>query len=886
MSTPRHEPHKIKTVRPIAFPSFEERKRALVRVDFNTYHLTPAEITLDMGSHGTSAMSQEQVAGQYLGDEAYAGALNFEVLERNVAAVLGLGKVCPTHNALGSLKLYITTHTRPGQWVLTNAAERMGELEGQRMVPQLVREGAWEFSGDANFAALETAFSEGDVAFVLAHTYADGQHPVSLAGLKKLREWSDSKGVILYVDLSRVVENAGFIRDHEEGQAGRSLAEIVKELAQIGHVAHVDGAQDPRANIGGFIATNNADIFEKVMNEVVLYEGLHTYGGMAGRTMEVLARGLAEMCDEEEAAWIAHQSARFCARLQVGGVPMVVGCDGAYLNAAAILRRHWSHQTDALSAALYLTTGMRAVAHGKVGACAMLPVQIPRLSLTNDQLDQVADAIIALVAVADQIGALDVIASGNWQDQMRYRWVLPDLKPVDFDFMPYVIHTIERVGRLDRAGREVAVRAAGYNTFLLRSADVVIDLLTDSGTTAMSTTQWSRYEAAAPSAATSDAIAEFRAAMAELTGYKYLIPTHQGRAAEHILSQIMIQKGQYVPGNMYFTTTKEHQELAGGIFADIIVDEAHQPESTFPWKGNIDLRKLDALVEQHGASQIAYISFEFSVNMAGGQPVSIDNMREVYAYCTERKIPVLFDSTRMVENAYMIQKKDSRYAGVKVADIVREMLSYGDGMTVSGKKDFLINIGGLLAFRDNADWAAKAEEMLRAYEGRVTDGGLAAHDLAAIAQGVRETVQERYIRARVEQTQYLGERLMALGVPIVTPPGTHAIFIDVKRFLPHIDQDQYPAQRLAAEIYVETGVRPMERGNVSKGRKPNGENYRPALELVRLTLSRRVYTRDHMDAIAEGIARLYARRDTIQGLRFTYEPAHLRFFQSRFELVD
>jgi tyrosine phenol-lyase len=346
----------------------------------------------------------------------------------------------------------------------------------------------------------------------------------------------------------------------------------------------------------------------------------------------------------------------------------------------------------------------------------------------------------------------------------------------------------------------------------------------------------------------------------------------------------MIQPGQLVPGNMYFTTTKLHQELAGGIFVDVIVDEAHQPESDFPWKGNIDMGKLRALVDEHGAGKVAYISFEHSVNLAGGQPVGMDNMKEVYAYCAPLGIPVFFDATRCVENAYMIRWKDPRYTETPVADILREMMMYGDGCTVSGKKDFLINIGGLLSFRENAQWAEQAEELLRIYEGNVTDGGLATADLAAIARGVEEMVEDRYIQSRVQQTQFLGRMLLDAGIPIVVPVGTHAVFLDARRFLSHLDQDEFPAQRLAAEIFVETGVRAMERGNVSKGRDPEtGENYRPALELVRLTIPRRVYTNDHMKAVAQGIIRVWEKRETIPGLRFVYEPEKLRFFQGRFE---
>jgi tyrosine phenol-lyase len=688
------------------------------------------------------------------------------------------------------------------------------------------------------------------------------------------------------VDGSRVIENAWYIQRHESGQADRSIAEIVKYIAKTAHVFLFDGGQDAKCNTGGLLTTDSPDDHERFMNEVVVFEGLHTYGGMAGRTMEVLARGMLEMVEEGEAHWVMHQNERFTQRLRDGGVPLERGCDGAYLRSDAFLPQLEANQQDTLAAALYLISGVRTVAAGLVGRDALLPVQVPRLSLTNDQLDQVADAIIHLHGQRARINGLQVTAEGEWRDEMLYHWVFPDLDLFEFDVPPFEIHIIERVGVLSREDREKAIRGAGYNTFLLRSADVAIDLLTDSGTTAMSVAQWAAYEGVRSSAVTSDEYFDFVDALQDAFGYEYIIPTHQGRAAEHILSQTRIKPGQIVPGNMYFTTTKLHQELAGGVFADVIVDEAHDPTSDFPWKGDIDLEKLDALVRTHGPDRIAYVSFEHSVNMAGGQPVSMDNMKSVYEYCAARGIPVFFDATRTVENAYMIQWKDPRYASTAVKDIVREMMLYGDGCTVSGKKDFLINIGGCLAYRNNPGWAQEAEEMLRVDEGNVTDGGLATADLAAIARGVREMTDDRHIRARVQQTQFLGNLLLDAGIPIVTPPGTHAIFLDVKRFLPHIDQDEYPAQRLAAEIYVESGVRTMERGNVSKGRDPeSGKNYRPPLELVRLTIPRRAYTNDHMRTVAEAVARVWERRHEIGGLRFVYEPEKLRFFQGRFEAL-
>ncbi len=447
---------------------------------------------------------------------------------------------------------------------------------------------------------------------------------------------------------------------------------------------------------------------------------------------------------------------------------------------------------------------------------------------------------------------------------------------------PYKMKMVELLKMTSPAQRKKALKEAGYNTFLLKSEDVYIDLLTDSGTSAMSDRQWAGMMMGDESYAGSRNFYHLEEVVKDVYGYKYLVPTHQGRGAENILSKILIKKGDIIPGNMYFTTTRLHQELAGGKFEDIIIDEAHDPENEFEFKGNVDLNKLDKLVKKHGAAKIPYISIATSVNMAGGQPISMQNLKELRAYTKKHKIRIIHDMTRVAENAYFIQQKEKGYDKKTVKEIVKEINSYTDGATMSAKKDALVNIGGFLAVNE-WDVFEEARNMVVVYEGLHTYGGLAGRDMEAMAIGIGESVSDDHIRARVGQVIYLGEKMMSYNISIVKPIGGHGIFVDAKKFLPHIPQDQFPAQTLAAELYLDSGVRTMERGVVSAGRKANGENYYPKLELVRFTIPRRVYTQAHMDVIAESAARVYERRNKIKGMKMIYEPKYLRFFQARFE---
>ena len=449
---------------------------------------------------------------------------------------------------------------------------------------------------------------------------------------------------------------------------------------------------------------------------------------------------------------------------------------------------------------------------------------------------------------------------------------------------PYKIKMVEPIRMTTREYREEAIRDAGYNTFLLKSEDVYIDLLTDSGTSAMSDYQWAGIMLGDEAYAGSKSFYHLVDAVREVYGYEELIPTHQGRGAEHILSQILIKDGDVIPGNMYFTTTRFHQQYAGGTFVDVIIDEAHQPASEHPFKGNIDLAKLQAVVDEHGAGRIPYVSFETNVNLAGGQPASMANFREVFEFCTKQGILVMLDATRALENAYFIQQREGGYHDKSVKEILAEICSYSDGATVSSKKDNLVNIGGFLALRD-PELARRARSLLVAFEGLHTYGGMSGRDMEGLARGIHEMVEhDDHVAARVGQVQYLGEKLIKAGVPIVRPVGGHGIFLDAAAILPHIPQAGFPAQALTAALYVDAGVRGMERGVVSAGRDPaTGDHHYPKLELVRLAIPRRVYTQAHMDVAAESVVSVYEDRETINGLQFTYEPSELRFFQARFE---
>ncbi len=450
---------------------------------------------------------------------------------------------------------------------------------------------------------------------------------------------------------------------------------------------------------------------------------------------------------------------------------------------------------------------------------------------------------------------------------------------------PFRIKVVEPIRRISRAEREQKLREAGYNTFLLRSEDVYIDLLTDSGTAAMSDWQWAGIMQGDEAYAGSRSFYHLQEAVADLFGFSLVIPTHQGRAAENILFTVMVKPGQFVINNMHFDTTKAHVQHKNGIAVDLPVPEALVPTDQSPFKGNMDLDRLDEFIRTHGRDRIAMIMATVTNNSAGGQPVSLANLRGIRKIADRYGLPFFIDACRVAENAYFIKKREPGYQDKSIRQIIREMMDTADGITMSGKKDALMNIGGFLALRDG-ELYRQATVWAVLFEGFPTYGGLAGRDLEAMARGLYEAADEGYLAYRVGQVAYLGQRLKEAGVPIIEPPGGHGVYIDARRFLPHIPRDQFPAWALTGELYLEAGIRTVEVGTVLAGRDPaTGENVYPELDMVRLAIPRRVYTDRHMDVVADAAARVLARREEVRGVRFTYEPPLLRHFTARFEPV-
>jgi len=450
---------------------------------------------------------------------------------------------------------------------------------------------------------------------------------------------------------------------------------------------------------------------------------------------------------------------------------------------------------------------------------------------------------------------------------------------------PWRIKMVEPIRMISREEREQLLEKAGYNIFALPSDAVYIDLLTDSGTSAMSDTQWGGLMQGDESYAGSRNFYHLKQTVEDLMGFEYLIPTHQGRGAENILFLHLIKPGQYVLGNMHFDTTKAHIEGKQGRAVDLAAKIANDSQTYHPFKGDLDLEALDGFIREKGPEQIAFILVTVTCNSGGGQPVSMANIRGAREIADRYGLRLFLDAARFAENAWFIQQREEGYANKAIRDIVREMFSFAHGCTMSAKKDALVNIGGFVGLREE-ELYREVSRLGVVFEGFPTYGGLAGRDMEAMALGLKEVVQPEYLAYRIGQVEYLGKRLREAGIPIVEPVGGHAVFVDARKFLPHLPKEQFPAQALCIELYREAGVRSVEVGGVLAGRDPEtGENLYPQLDLLRLTIPRRVYTNEHMDVIADALIAIKERRDSVQGVDFIDEPPILRHFTATFKLV-
>ena len=450
--------------------------------------------------------------------------------------------------------------------------------------------------------------------------------------------------------------------------------------------------------------------------------------------------------------------------------------------------------------------------------------------------------------------------------------------PVKTIIEPFRIKSVEPIRWTTREQRDQLLKAAHYNLFLLPADDVLIDLLTDSGTGAMSTHQWAAIMEGDESYAGSRSFERFRSSIQEIVGYKHVIPTHQGRAAERILFGVACKKGDVVPNNTHFDTTRANVEYVGAEAVDLVIPEGRQPALKHPFKGNMDVPGLEALIARVGRDRVPLVMLTVTNNSGGGQPVSMENVRQVSAVCRKHGIPLYFDACRFAENAWFIKLREKGYADKTPKEIAQEMFRYGDGCTMSAKKDGMANIGGFLC-TGNDQLAQQEKDLLILTEGYPTYGGLAGRDLEAIAVGIQEALEEDYLRYRIASTAYLGNHIAQAGVPIVQPPGGHAIYIDARAFLPHIPADQFPGVALAVELYLEGGIRSVEIGTLMFAGAAQ-------MDLVRLAIPRRVYTQSHIDYLVEVILEVFRKKEEIKGMRLTYEAPFLRHFTAHLEPVS
>jgi tyrosine phenol-lyase len=902
------EPFKAKVVRPIPVVPREVRAAALADAGWNPSLVPADKVPYDfLSDSGTGALSDRQVAALMTGDEAYAGSRDFGTLKAAVTSLFGFDRLLPVHQGRGAENLLCRALLAPGAIVASNAPfETTVAHVGNQKARAVDVIGTEEppFSGNVDIAALE-ACDRPAMVVVGMTCNAMGGRPVSLANLARVRGYCDRAGVPLVVDGSRLFENAWFVAEAEADWQGRPVADIVRTIADMADVLYMSGKKDALNKIGGFVAVRDEKLFRTLVDLGLIFEGMPSYGGMAGREMAALAAGLGEAADDRYLTHRVAQIRSMADRLRAAGVPFLDPPGGHCLVLDAVRFVPASGIPGcALNAALYDVAGIRGAAlagktgaleggpsglfHEKAGATVnLVRLAIPRRTFTDAQLAHVADLVAHVWAHRDKIADLVVADSPPGRAKFASRFALaasaapmPSVT-IATDSAPFVRAVVEPFDLVGPEGRRAPLERAGFSMFSLDSAEVAIDLFTDSGTSAMSAAQWARQWQADDVSIGSCSHARFQEAVRQTYGFPHALATHQGRGAEAVLFEALgAAAGRAVVTNMQFFSTAQHIRRVGADLVDVIRDEAYDLSADAAFKGDVDLEKLRRALSDR---DVAVVALSLTVNDAGGQPMSRANLAAAADLCRDAGVPLWLDATRLAENAWFVREAEQSAGSPRgsLAGHVRDLAGLATGMWVSAKKDCLVNIGGFIAFRDEA-LRLKLLDTLILYEGMPGSGGLAGRDLEFMAVGMAEMVDEAYMAHRVGQVRRLWQKLDAAGIPVLRPPGGHAVMVDSEAFLPHVAPDQFPGHVLANALYLESGVRAMP---VWTHLRPGVSPKAAKREMLRLTIPRRVYSEAQLDYVAKALIRLHARREALSGLTMTDGDGMFPFITGRFAQV-
>lgn len=900
-----YPPYRNKIVRTLRLPPPEERLQLLRQAGHNVAHLPSEAVYLDLlTDSGQAAMSDRQWAAMLRGDEAYAGSRSFQALERSVMDCFGMPFVVPAHQGRGAENLLAHHLLDPSRMVLCNALStttRRLIAHAGASLREVGHPDAWwfkapsPFKGNLDLNRMDEVLFEGDtlrpaVVWLSATSEPIGGQPVSLTNLRAVSEWAREREIPLVLDASRLHEDAFFVQQHDPGCEGNDIRSIAREMASYADYLYLSGKKLGLANIGGLIATHDHAAFERLRNWCVIFEGMPFYGGMAGRDMEALSVGLHEAFSEPALEARSAHLLRLANRLRAEGVPLIEpgGGHAVYLDLECFPALG-PYRGATVTAALYALSGVRAAVMRLSDTAGrereLVRLAWPARAFEARQIDWAAEAVCSLWRQRSSLTGLEragtselppdspVFATPDW----------PLLEPLEREtalpVVPYRAKVVEEDPVATREQRQAALAAAGYNMFLIAADAIAIDLFTDSGTNAMSDVAWGELWRADEAYRGADAYDRFQEAIARAYGFPHVLPAHQGRGAEALLAEALVTPERpVVIGNQSFITTLGHIQRAGGTFVDVTVEAAFRLEEPTPFKGDVDLERLEAAIQEHGPERIAYLNLGVTVNSSGGQPVRLGNLRAVREIARRHGIAVYLDATRAVENAWFVRANEPGCAGRSIGELLLEQCACADGVTVSAKKDLLANIGGFLATRDPGVFA-RAWAVSERIEGFPLSGGLAHRDLLAMARGAREMLDEAYVAHRIAQVQGLGDRLLRAGLPVVRPFGGHGVFLDAERFLPHVGQGGHPGHALAAALYLEAGVRGMM---VKSPFWRDGR--RRGVELLRLTIPRRVYGQEHLDVVAEALVALHRQADLIPGLEVAVEPAAMRATLSRYAI--